>query len=194
MMAAITPQACIARCAGVQKVSRPMDRCHATSHAPPMEAEVTAKAPNQIYQGTEAVSSYARVTSTAPARFMERGEVDIEPHMIWPYLILPSLSSPVIAGISPHAEPWRKTKPLFRRKNTREEEKQYRSDGGDQESSSQTMKMRGDRSSEPWEDGPSQRSAGEEHAKLCMVPRACKKERGDEGIERGEAQCRHHGQ
>jgi len=37
--------------AGVQKVSRPMERCQETSQAPPMEAEVTASAPHQTYQG-----------------------------------------------------------------------------------------------------------------------------------------------
>src|ERR1700761_2614680 len=42
----------MAMCAGVQKVSRPMERCHETSQAPPMEEEVTAKAPHQMYQGT----------------------------------------------------------------------------------------------------------------------------------------------
>ena len=43
--------------AGVQKVSRPMERCQETSHAPPMEAEVTASTPHQTYQGTLAPSA-----------------------------------------------------------------------------------------------------------------------------------------
>ncbi|SRR5260370_20058756 len=43
----------MARWAGVQKVSRPMERCQETSHAPPMVAEVMARAPHQTYQGTE---------------------------------------------------------------------------------------------------------------------------------------------
>jgi hypothetical protein len=51
MMAATTPQAWIAMCAGVQKVSRPMDRCQETSQAPPMEDEVIARTPAQMYQG-----------------------------------------------------------------------------------------------------------------------------------------------
>ena len=37
--------------AGVQKVSRPMERCQETSQAPPMEAEVTARTPVQIIPG-----------------------------------------------------------------------------------------------------------------------------------------------
>src|SRR5260370_42451671 len=41
--------------AGVQKLSRPMERCQETSHAPPIVAEVTAMAPHQTYHGTEAV-------------------------------------------------------------------------------------------------------------------------------------------
>src|SRR5271168_2724177 len=40
--------------AGVQKLSRPMERCQETSHAPPIEAEVTAITPHQTYQGTDA--------------------------------------------------------------------------------------------------------------------------------------------
>src|SRR5882672_212449 len=51
MIAAITPQAWIARCAGVQKVSRPIERCQEMSQAPPIEAEVTASAPHHTYQG-----------------------------------------------------------------------------------------------------------------------------------------------
>jgi hypothetical protein len=38
--------------AGVQKLSRPMERCQETSHAPPIVEEVTARAPVQMYQGT----------------------------------------------------------------------------------------------------------------------------------------------
>ncbi len=44
----------MAMCAGVQKVSRPIERCQETSHAPPMEAEVTARTPAQMVQGIEA--------------------------------------------------------------------------------------------------------------------------------------------
>ena len=44
----------MAMCAGVQKLSRPIERCQDTSHDPPMLAEVTASAPAQMYQGTEA--------------------------------------------------------------------------------------------------------------------------------------------
>ena len=44
----------MAMCAGVQKLSRPMERCQETSHDPPMLAEVTASAPAQMYQGTPA--------------------------------------------------------------------------------------------------------------------------------------------
>ena len=42
----------MAMCAGVQKLSRPMERCQETSQAPPMEDEVTARAPHHMYQGT----------------------------------------------------------------------------------------------------------------------------------------------
>jgi len=42
----------MAMCAGVQKVSRPIERCHDTSHAPPTEADVTASTPPQTYHGT----------------------------------------------------------------------------------------------------------------------------------------------
>src|SRR5271163_533556 len=45
----------MAMCAGVQKLSRPMERCQETSHAPPITAEVTAMIPHQTYQGTAAV-------------------------------------------------------------------------------------------------------------------------------------------
>jgi hypothetical protein len=40
-------------CAGVQNVSRPIDRCQETSHAPPIEDEVMANTPTQMYQGIE---------------------------------------------------------------------------------------------------------------------------------------------
>src|ERR1700733_12538994 len=86
MIAAITPQAWIARCAGVQKVSRPMERCQETSHAPPMEAEVTASAPNHMYQGTRAVSERTSVTGVALTWCVERGRLDIGPRLIWRYL------------------------------------------------------------------------------------------------------------
>ena len=38
--------------AGVQNVSRPMERCQEISHWPPIMAEVTAKTAHQTYQGT----------------------------------------------------------------------------------------------------------------------------------------------
>src|ERR1700689_4869661 len=55
MMAATTAHAWMAMCAGVQKVSRPMDRCQETSQAPPMEDDVMARTPAQIYQGMVAL-------------------------------------------------------------------------------------------------------------------------------------------
>jgi hypothetical protein len=53
--------------AGVQKVSRPMERCQETSHVPPMEDDVTAMAPTQMYQGTVAAREPARVVVEAGA-------------------------------------------------------------------------------------------------------------------------------
>ena len=41
--------------AGVQKLSRPMERCQETSQAAPMVEEVTAATPVQMYQGTPVV-------------------------------------------------------------------------------------------------------------------------------------------
>src|SRR5215469_8303061 len=79
MTAAITPQAWIAMCAGVQKVSRPMERCQDTSHAPPMEAEVTASAPHHRYQGTRAVVDTTWVETRA-ACGVESGILDMVPH------------------------------------------------------------------------------------------------------------------
>jgi hypothetical protein len=38
--------------AGVQNVSRPMERCQEMSHWPPIMAEVTPKTAHQTYQGT----------------------------------------------------------------------------------------------------------------------------------------------
>src|SRR5215472_11491736 len=40
--------------AGVQKVSRPMERCQDTSHCPPMVTDVTARAQHHRYHGTRA--------------------------------------------------------------------------------------------------------------------------------------------
>src|ERR1700730_10304742 len=82
MIAAITPQAWIARCAGVQKVSRPMERCQGTSHAPPILAEVTASAPNHRYQGTRGPSE-----ETCATRWVESGILDIKTSQCWRYLI-----------------------------------------------------------------------------------------------------------
>src|SRR5215469_91279 len=72
----------MAMCAGVQKVSRPIDRCQDTSHWPPMEAEVTASAPAQIYHGTELVRVATRVlvvvaSATKPAEGARSADIDI---------------------------------------------------------------------------------------------------------------------
>src|SRR5260370_42020082 len=82
MIAAITPQAWIARCAGVQKVSRPIERCQETSHAPPILAEVTARAPNHTYQGTRGLSD-----ETCANWRVESGVLDIKASQFWRYLI-----------------------------------------------------------------------------------------------------------
>lgn len=58
-------------CAGVQKLSRPMERCQATSHAPPMVDEVIAAMPVQMYQGTPLVC--VAETGTVAALVAERG-------------------------------------------------------------------------------------------------------------------------
>src|SRR5580658_9002610 len=42
----------MAMCAGVQKLSRPMERCHEISQCAPTIAEVTARTEHQIYHGT----------------------------------------------------------------------------------------------------------------------------------------------
>src|SRR5260370_28506096 len=97
MIAAITPQAWIARCAGVQKVSRPMERCQETSHAPPMEAEVTARAPNHRYQGTRVF-----VAETWAARWGESGILDIKPHSSCYLITWVTLPPPRRAGGSSH--------------------------------------------------------------------------------------------
>src|SRR5579862_5121761 len=73
-MPASTPQSWIARCAGVQNVSRPMERCQEMSHWPPIMAEVTAKTEHQTYQGTR---STAERTST-DARVAEEIEVVVD--------------------------------------------------------------------------------------------------------------------
>jgi hypothetical protein len=41
-----------------------MERCQETSHDPPMLAEVTARAPAQMYQGTEAFRVFREVTAS----------------------------------------------------------------------------------------------------------------------------------
>jgi hypothetical protein len=66
--AASTPHAWIAMCAGVQNVSRPIDRCQETSHAPPIDDDVTANAPIQMYQGTDGEALAASTVSPAPTR------------------------------------------------------------------------------------------------------------------------------
>ena len=45
--------------AGVQNVSRPMERCQEMSHWPPIMAEVTPKTAHQTYQGTRSTDSEA---------------------------------------------------------------------------------------------------------------------------------------
>src|SRR5580698_4469074 len=42
----------MAMCAGVQKLSRPMERCQEISQCAPTIAEVTASTEHQMYQGT----------------------------------------------------------------------------------------------------------------------------------------------
>lgn len=58
-----------------------MERCQETSHAPPMEAEVTAATPNQMYQGTEAVRgvemAFGDAAAAYPDGWMEPTEVDM---------------------------------------------------------------------------------------------------------------------
>src|SRR5712664_3812849 len=90
MMAAMTPQAWMARCAGVQKVSRPMERCQETSHAPPIKAEVTARAPNHRYQGMRVF-----VAETWAARWVESGKLDIKAsQFLLSYNVVTPRSSP----------------------------------------------------------------------------------------------------
>lgn len=43
----------MAMCAGVQNVSRPIDRCQETSQCAPIETEVTATTEHHRYQGIE---------------------------------------------------------------------------------------------------------------------------------------------
>src|ERR1700733_3110443 len=73
--------------AGVQKVSRPMERCQETSHAPPIEAEGTASAPHQAYQGTVAACVVTCPSVRACGRCAEAADVAIKPHRFWRYLI-----------------------------------------------------------------------------------------------------------
>src|ERR1700682_3383692 len=42
-------------CAGVQKLSRPMERCHETSQCAPIATEVTARVTHHRYQGMRRV-------------------------------------------------------------------------------------------------------------------------------------------
>ncbi len=42
-------------CAGVQNVSRPIERCQEISHWPPIIAELTARTEHHTYQGTRSV-------------------------------------------------------------------------------------------------------------------------------------------
>src|SRR5579872_6718288 len=52
LMPARMPHRWIARCAGVQKVSRPIDWCQEMSHSTPTMAEVTAATEHHTYQGS----------------------------------------------------------------------------------------------------------------------------------------------
>jgi len=54
-------------CAGVQKLSLPIDRCHDTSQMPPTVEQVTAAAPIQIVHGTPAATR-ARTPGLSAAR------------------------------------------------------------------------------------------------------------------------------
>jgi hypothetical protein len=64
--------------AGVQKLSRPMERCQETSHAPPIEAEVTARTPVQMYQGTELASERTCVVDAAGALKVAGWAVEVD--------------------------------------------------------------------------------------------------------------------
>src|SRR5262249_18061966 len=62
MMAALeppisTPQNCASRCAGVQNVSRPIERCHERSQCIPIAADAAPITAHQIYQGTVFIGS-----------------------------------------------------------------------------------------------------------------------------------------
>src|SRR5579862_336801 len=50
--------------AGVQNVSRPMERCQEMSHWPPIMAEVTARTEHQTYQGTRSTAERTDVAGT----------------------------------------------------------------------------------------------------------------------------------
>src|ERR1035438_957803 len=54
----------MARWAGVQNVSRPMERCQEMSHWPPIIAEVTPKTAHQTYQGTRWTDSRTDAAET----------------------------------------------------------------------------------------------------------------------------------
>ena len=63
----------MAICAGVQNVSRPIERCHEISQWPPIMAEVTARTEHQIYQGIpcgedEAVLEKVEAAAIAPLK------------------------------------------------------------------------------------------------------------------------------
>lgn len=87
-----------------------------TSQAPPMAAEVTARAPNQMYQGTDGGLSPNRVILTAPAGFRGKDEVDMKPRTVWAILILLSRSlRPASAWRNVSARPgWRRRGDAFR--------------------------------------------------------------------------------
>src|SRR5215469_4706125 len=72
----------MAMCAGVQKVSRPIERCQETSHWPPIEADVTARAPAQMYQGTDVARAAARVlvavaSATKPGERAKSTDIEV---------------------------------------------------------------------------------------------------------------------
>src|SRR5689334_21134117 len=58
-------------CAGVQKLSRPMERCHEISQCTPVIAQVTAATAHHTYQGTATVTVRAK-TEVAKTQTLDR--------------------------------------------------------------------------------------------------------------------------
>lgn len=54
----------MATCAGVQNVSRPIERCHEMSQWMPTMDEVLASTAHQMYQGTAATADDGKVEAT----------------------------------------------------------------------------------------------------------------------------------